>query len=321
MQDTFRAPTTGIGPNRYLDSNKLFVMIGIAFFLHLTFLIVADLLPEQEIKQVPVRALNLKLGDSKSGIGMRMVQSFTPPAPKVEKVAPKPAPTPAPAPKVEAPAPAKKQYTPPKLKKIAVSEPEPVRKKPMEQPTKQVVQDETGMVKEVPLTPSKVIPREPVEQSIPTPVPVVESVSLPAPTPAPAAISATPQEYVRELAVAAAAPEQGVGNDMTGVADATSKAEILKRYEQLLSSWIQRHKIYPDEAKALKLEGEPIIRIRIDRQGNVRYSSLEKLADHRLLNIAAMEMIKRANPVPAVPANYPGGNVLEFLIPVSYKLR
>lgn len=300
MQQTFAAPTTGIGPNRYINSDRIFVMLGVAFVVHMLFLIVADLLPDEEIKQVPVRALNLKLGDANSGIGMQMVPRFTPPTP----IAPTPIaePTPpaaiAPAPKAAKPAPAKKSYAPPKVKKITVKEAE--RKKPAEQPTKQIVKQDSGLVTE----------------TIPMPAPVA-TFELPKPT-APA-IAAKPQEYVREQAVTPV--QQGVGNEATGIADETSKAEILKRYEQLLSSWIQRHKVYPDEAKQQGLQGEPIVRIRIDRQGNVRYSSLEKLTNHRLLNIAAMEMIKRANPVPAVPANYPGGQILEFLIPVSYKLR
>jgi hypothetical protein len=30
-------------------------------------------------------------------------------------------------------------------------------------------------------------------------------------------------------------------------------------------------------------------------------------------------MIRRANPVPAIPADYPAGNLIEFLIPITFE--
>ena len=314
MQATFTPPTTGIGPNRYLNRDRFFMMIGVAFFLHILFLIIADLLPDDEVKQVPVRALNLKLGDADTGLGVRMIPRFEP-KPQPQQTAPSTKPK---ASSAQSQAAAPKQSVKPSpskplLKKIEVKEAH--RKKPAQQntPLYKLQEDANGLViekaapKPVPLKPKK----EPLF------VPDLSALNLPKSAPA---ISSTPQEFVRETNTAPAHP--GLANEAKGqTAAPTTEAEILKRYEQLLSAWIQRHKIYPDSAKALRLEGEPVVRIRIDRSGNVRFSSLEKVSPHRMLNIAAMEMIKRANPVPPVPNNYPGGQVLEFLIPVSYKLR
>ena len=108
--------------------------------------------------------------------------------------------------------------------------------------------------------------------------------------------------------------------DTTGNSSAHD-AEMRSRYEQLISLWIQKFKIYPDDARLQGMEGETTIRIRIDRQGNIRYYILENSTGHAALDHATIDMIKRANPVPAVPSDYPAQDVMEFLIPVSFHLQ
>jgi TonB family protein len=100
-----------------------------------------------------------------------------------------------------------------------------------------------------------------------------------------------------------------------------TQAEILARYEQLISSWIQKFKVYPADARSHGLEGEAVVRIRIDRNGNIRYFMMEKDTGHAVLDRAVIAMLKKANPVPPVPKSYPAGALLEFLVPVSFKLQ
>jgi protein TonB len=95
----------------------------------------------------------------------------------------------------------------------------------------------------------------------------------------------------------------------------------LRRYEQIISLSIQRNKVYPAEAKTQGLQGQAVIRIRINRQGNILYSRIEKPTRYPILNEAIAEMVRLSNPVPAVPVNYPAGNLFEFLIPVSFRLE
>ncbi len=100
----------------------------------------------------------------------------------------------------------------------------------------------------------------------------------------------------------------------------TKDAEIMSRYTQLISLWIQKFKVYPEEARVQGLKGSTVVRVRIDRKGTVRYYALEYTTGSEMLDHAAIDMIKRANPVPAVPSDYPKGELLEFLIPVSFSL-
>lgn len=130
----------------------------------------------------------------------------------------------------------------------------------------------------------------------------------------------TARQFVRDLAAPTPAAKTE-GNAPAGNSK-SKEAEVLARYEQLISLWIQKFKQYPEEAKLGGMQGETMLRIRIDRRGNVRYYALERSTGHALLDRAAVDMIRRANPVPAVPADYPaGGDVLEFLIPVNFNLQ
>lgn len=121
------------------------------------------------------------------------------------------------------------------------------------------------------------------------------------------------RQYVRDLA------PPGTGSTLGE--SAARNAEILTRYEQLISLWIKKFQTYPAEAHAKSIEGETVIRIRIDRRGNIRYYALDHTTGSELLDRAALDMVLRANPVPPVPADYPPGESIEFKVPVRFRLH
>lgn len=114
-------------------------------------------------------------------------------------------------------------------------------------------------------------------------------------------------EVVQQVTQAKASP---------AILDAVATA----RYEQLLVAWLEKHKKYPRRAKRLRIEGEGMLRILIDRTGQVRQVNLEQRTGNRLLDKAALEMAQRANPFPSMPENDPRGK-LEFMVPVAFMLR
>jgi protein TonB len=126
------------------------------------------------------------------------------------------------------------------------------------------------------------------------------------------------RQFVRTTPVAPGTPKVERSNE--GASDKNSK-ELLSRYEQLISLWIQKFKQYPDEARRQGMRGETLVRIRIDRKGNIRYWALEHSTGFTVLDRAAIDMVRRANPVPAVPNDYPAGDQFDFLIPVNFKLE
>jgi periplasmic protein TonB len=126
-----------------------------------------------------------------------------------------------------------------------------------------------------------------------------------------------PQQFVRERKSLPDGFEKGasLGNSQQ------SKIDVISSYAQTLALWVQQFKTYPESARAAGVEGEAVVRIRIDRQGNIIYVSLRQKSGHAELDAAVLNMVERANPVPAVPLDYPVQDAfLEFLIPISFKL-
>ena len=126
------------------------------------------------------------------------------------------------------------------------------------------------------------------------------------------------ESYVRKQAKPA--PRKQIqGNALGNSKQATQ--QMIASYTQTISLWMNKFKIYPDEARQAGMQGRAIVRIRIDRKGNVRYSILTQRTPYPMLDKAVMDMVRRANPVPPVPADYPGKEAfLEYMIPVTFTL-
>ena len=93
------------------------------------------------------------------------------------------------------------------------------------------------------------------------------------------------------------------------------------RYMTQLSSWLNKHKKYPAIARRRSLEGDLKIRFVIDRQGNLLTHEIIEPSIHKSLNTAAVKMLKRASPMPAVPASLQGTRTkFEYTIPLNFNL-
>ncbi len=120
-------------------------------------------------------------------------------------------------------------------------------------------------------------------------------------------------KYVRSQASSAGAGS-ALGNS------SGAETDMLKRYEQVISLWIARNRIYPEEARRAGLQGEAVVRVRVSRAGKILKYRIERSSGHRVIDAALGEMVRRSNPVPAIPAGYPGGDAVDFLIPVDFTL-
>lgn len=219
-----------------LDDRHLMMAFGAAIFLHLLVFAGYHFAPKPVVKDIPIRTLNLRLGE--------------------------------------------------------VEEPEDNAQASSNAPAIEAIVDSVAreMVKKPDMQAS-------------APKPIVKAAPKPA----------EPKQYVREV---------NMPNVPAALKNEPSakEAEVMSRYTQLISLWIQKFKVYPDEARALGVEGSTMVRIRIDRKGNIRFYKLENTTGNEILDKAAIDMIKRANPVPAAPGDYPKEDLLEFLIPVSFSL-
>jgi TonB family protein len=241
--------------SEYLGNQYFSRIIFLAVGLHALAIYAWHLSPKTHVVDIPVRVLNIKLGDMDS---MAETQS-------------------------------------------AASEPNAAN-------TNAVENTLSKLVKDVPTREDQIKPVEPKGDIL------AESKKAAKAEPSQDYLSklTSPKQYVRANPSSAA--------QKITISDAKTNAEVMRRYEQLISLWIQKFKLYPEEARAQNMQGETVVRIRIDRQGNIIHRMLERSTGYQMLDRAALDMISRANPVPAVPHDYPQGDLMEFLIPVTFQL-
>ncbi len=167
----------------------------------------------------------------------------------------------------------------------------------------------------------------PEPQSLPDPRPVLDPVIQEAPPEPQPPVRPTPEaepepviksapEHVRKpdhiQEIALPSPIESVSAPLDEVASA--------QYGQLFRAWLEKHKIYPRRAQRLRIEGEGMLRIRIDRTGRIQQVTLEKRTGNRLLDRAALDMARRADPFPPIPEN-DSRRELEFIVPVVFTFR
>lgn len=82
---------------------------------------------------------------------------------------------------------------------------------------------------------------------------------------------------------------------------------------------LNRHKVYPPELKREKIEGRVLLKFTIAADGQVVFADVQGSSGSSDLDSAAMNMLKRASPLPAIPA-WMNRSELTLSIPVEYSL-
>jgi protein TonB len=111
---------------------------------------------------------------------------------------------------------------------------------------------------------------------------------------------------------AAAAPPPGIA--------AQPSPDAIRRWQATLVAHLQRHKRYPSSARLNNEEGVAYLRFSMDRNGTVLLKRIERASGHRALDQETLDLLERAQPLPAPPADMPGER-FEFVVPVQFQLR
>jgi periplasmic protein TonB len=88
-------------------------------------------------------------------------------------------------------------------------------------------------------------------------------------------------------------------------------------WEKALTSHLNRHKRYPDGARARKVQGSATVVFTIDRDGNVLETRIAKSSGSSLLDEAALAVVRRASPVPSPPPSVG----LSLKLPIQFHLK
>ncbi len=92
------------------------------------------------------------------------------------------------------------------------------------------------------------------------------------------------------------------------------------QYGNQLARTIAKHKQYPRIAQMRGWQGEAVVDLQLDGNGNVLSSRIHTPSGFDVLDKEALEMVKRASPFPAPPEAL-RGNSFSILVPVSFRLE
>lgn len=108
----------------------------------------------------------------------------------------------------------------------------------------------------------------------------------------------------------AAAPDVGAAREGEKRLDAWRKQ---------LFAHIGRHRFYPDAARRKGLKGETLVAFALDAQGRIARLRVERSSGSTLLDEAALEVLRRADPAPAPPADL--RTPTELALPLRFALK
>ena len=141
---------------------------------------------------------------------------------------------------------------------------------------------------------------QPAQVTAPPPEVVVQTVTPPPVTVAPVAKPVPPAPVM-----AVKTPVPGEGRDA-----------FLAR----LLAQLNRYKQYPRGARAAHIEGVVMLHFVMDADGKVQSFDIARSSGRPVLDAEALALIQRAQPLPALPADFPT-RILDAVVPVEFSLN
>lgn len=92
------------------------------------------------------------------------------------------------------------------------------------------------------------------------------------------------------------------------------------KWQSRVLSWLNRHKRYPASARSRRQEGLVQVAFTVDKGGRVTSSRVSRSSGIPALDQAALEMVRKASPVPAPPPEI-AASALRLAVPVDFSLR
>ncbi|MBI3507749.1 MAG: energy transducer TonB [Proteobacteria bacterium] len=174
--------------------------------------------------------------------------------------------------------------------------------------------------------PSALVEPEPVRAALPElePTPVAQA-AVPLPPrpvrrPAPFAERAVP-ETPAERTEPAVAPVAGppASAPVPPRATAVPPGAAIASWQSQLLARLESFKRYPAEARARREAGVASVRFVVDRDGRVHSATLQATSGSRSLDAEAVEIVRRAEPLPKPPPEIAGERI-ELVVPVNFAM-
>ena len=161
--------------------------------------------------------------------------------------------------------------------------------------------------------PESPVPRvAPPPQPAPTIQPQIAAVTPPqrdAPQPA------IPQASVQAPAVVAPAPPVQAART-----EPAAERTLTSSYEKSLADLIKRQETYPDRARRQGWQGTAVVGLSLSAEGKVMDISIIESSGRDILDEAALNMVRRASPLPRAPEGL-RGTERTVRVPIVFKLQ
>jgi protein TonB len=90
-------------------------------------------------------------------------------------------------------------------------------------------------------------------------------------------------------------------------------------WEAELLAHLEKYRRYPAAARARREQGVAHVRFRMDREGHVLSAEIRRSSGSVALDRAALDTLRRAQPLPAIPADRP--DPLELAVPIEFFIK
>jgi len=140
---------------------------------------------------------------------------------------------------------------------------------------------------------------------------------------APATITVPPPAFtVRTIAPppVAAQPPMATPTPAVIPAPQTTAGETRDSYLRRVLAQINRFKQYPRAARQAHIEGVVMLHFVMDANGRVQSFDIAKSSGRPVLDAEALALIQRAQPLPALPADFPTRS-LDAVVPIEFSLN
>lgn len=161
----------------------------------------------------------------------------------------------------------------------------------------------------------------PPTPSLPQPAVVLPEPPLPMPKrparpPPPRPAQASPPRPTPEVPAPSAAPASAPPL----ATPAAPSLSAFPGWQSELSNRLQRAKRYPNVARARDEQGAAAVAFTVDRSGHVLSAKLVRSSGSPSLDEEAVAMVRRADPLPPMPADMPGSTAT-MTVPVTFSLQ
>jgi len=156
--------------------------------------------------------------------------------------------------------------------------------------------------------------RKPLDEDVkPLPKMVVPSI-ITAPPPEFTVRTVTPPPVVAQIPVSTPAPPAPVA------VPSKASGETRDSYLGRLLAQLNRFKQYPRAARQAHIEGVVMLHFVMGADGKVESFEIAKSSGRPVLDAEALALIQRAQPLPALPADFPT-RTLDAVVPVEFSLK